>query len=304
MSSRQSAVLTPAVGTSLVNSISLNGFQGANLEGRLSPVAISVKPNTRPGPRKICTCISSFALLHEDSRGVILEMHGEARIGADLTDELSAWQRWLQHPERSRLRNALFQIHFWMGAVTGIYLALMSLTGSIIVHRNELSGWVFVERLVDLHANLMFGKYGRAVNGAGAICLTLLCFTGAIIWWPGLRYWRRSLTVSWRANFPRITWDLHSALGFWSLLLILLWGVSAIYFAFPRIFDGLFLLDPADRFTDVGLSWLGKLHFGRFNWFTEAVWTVLGLAPAILAFTGMFICCRRVIYKKPSNPNT
>jgi uncharacterized iron-regulated membrane protein len=220
-----------------------------------------------------------------------------------ISDEPGVWQRWLQHPERTWLRKTLFQIHFWIGAVMATYVGIMSVTGSIIVHRNELVGWVFVQRLVDLHANLMFGKYGRAVNGAGAVGLTALCFTGAIIWWPGLNHWRRSLTVNWRASFPRITWDLHSALGFWSLLLVLLWGVSGMYFTFPRMFNALFLLDPADRFTDNSLLWLTNLHFGRFNRFTEAVWTLSGLIPAVLAFTGMFICCRRVIYKKPSHPN-
>jgi hypothetical protein len=29
----------------------------------------------------------------------------------------------------------------------------------------------------------------------------------------------------------------------------------------------------------------------------------VGLAPAVLAFTGVFICCRRIIFHKPSNPN-
>ena len=61
--------------------------------------------------------------------------------------------------------------------------------------------------------------------------------------------------------------------------------------------------DPADHFTDEGLSWLAQLHFGRFGGFAEALWTLLGLVPAVLAFTGVFICCRRVMYKKPSNPN-
>lgn len=218
------------------------------------------------------------------------------------SDELNAWQRWLQHPEKSRLRNALFRVHLWIGAVMGIYIGLMSLTGSIIVHRNELARWAFVERIVDLHANLMFGQYGRAVNGVGAICLTALGFTGAMIWWPGWNHWRRSMNVSWRAGFPRISWDLHSALGFWSLLLVLLWGVSGVYFAFPSWFNVLLRLDPRDRYTDNGLFLLANLHFGRFNWFTEAAWTLLGLVPAILAFTGIFICCRRVIYKKPANP--
>jgi uncharacterized iron-regulated membrane protein len=101
----------------------------------------------------------------------------------------------------------------------------------------------------------------------------------------------------------RISWDLHSALGLWCFVIILLWGISGIYFSFPQIFNALFLLDPADHFTDQGLFWLSQLHFGRFDWFTEVLWTLLGLVPAVLAFTGVFICCRRMIYKKPSNPN-
>jgi len=84
----------------------------------------------------------------------------------------------------------------------------------------------------------------------------------------------------------------------------MVWGISAIYFAFPQAFDTLQLFDPADRFTDQGLFWLSQLHFGRFGWFAEAIWAVLGLVPALLAFTGVFICCRRVFYKKPSNPRS
>ena len=217
--------------------------------------------------------------------------------------KLSGWQQWLKQPQTLWLYNTLFQIHFWIGAVTGVYVALMSVTGSVIVYRNELSRWTSVEWIVKLHSNLLLGSTGRLVNGIGGICLTLLCLTGAIIWWPGVKNWRRSLTVSWSSQFPRINWDLHSALGFWSFLFVLLWGISGIYFSFPQWFAVLLLLDPADRVTDQGLYWLSELHFGRFGWFTQAVWAVAGLVPAVLAFTGTFICCRRVIYKKPSNPN-
>jgi uncharacterized iron-regulated membrane protein len=140
------------------------------------------------------------------------------------------------------------------------------------------------------------------VNGIGGGCLTLLCLTGAIIWWPGVKYWRRSLQVNWGARFPRINWDLHSAFGFWCFLFVLLWGFSGFYFAFPQAFSIFFVLDPADRITDRWLFWLSELHFGRFTRLTEALWAVLGLVPGVLAFTGTFICCRRVIFKKPSNP--
>ena len=221
----------------------------------------------------------------------------------DLGSKPSGWQQWLKQPQSVWLHNVFFQIHFGIGAVAGVYLALMSVTGSISVYRNELSRLTSVGWIVKLHTNLLLGSTGRLVNGIGAISLTLLCLTGGIIWWPGVKNWRRSLTVSWRAQFPRVNWDLHSALGFWCFFFVLLWGISGIYFAFPRWFDVLLLIDPPDRFTDQGLFWLSELHFGRFSWFTKAVWAVLGLVPAVLAFTGTFICCRRVIYNKPSNPN-
>lgn len=233
-------------------------------------------------------------------------------MGRDTADPLSrlavstramvAWQQWLDHPEKFWVRQVLFQIHLWAGAAVSAYILVMSLTGSVLVYRNELSTKLSVEWLVDLHENLLTGSTGHTINGVGAICLTLLCLTGAVIWWPGTLHWRRSLTVDRRARFPRINWDLHSALGFWFFPFVVVWGISGIYFAFPRPFNVLLRFDPEDRFTDWGLSWLSQLHFGRFGWLAEAVWALAGLVLAVLAFSGMFICCRRMIFKKPSNP--
>lgn len=214
---------------------------------------------------------------------------------------MSAWQQWRDHPEKSWVRNVFYQVHFWVGALVAAYIFVMSISGSLIVYRDELFAMGFsVEWIADLHANLLTGSTGRVVNGIGAICLTVLCLTGAVIWWPGMNYWRRSLTVEWRAHFPRINWDLHSALGFWCFVFVLMWGVSGIYLALPDQFTAALLLDPAADVT----SWLPQLHFGRFGGVVEAVWALLGLVPAVLAFTGMFICCRRVIFKKPSNPKS
>ncbi|MGA2714817.1 MAG: PepSY-associated TM helix domain-containing protein [Bryobacteraceae bacterium] len=92
---------------------------------------------------------------------------------------MTAWQQWLQHPERFWVRKALFQIHLWLGAGVGLYVVMMSVTGSIIVFRDELSKWFSVEWLVKLHENLLLGENGRRVNGIGAICVTTVCLTGA-----------------------------------------------------------------------------------------------------------------------------
>jgi uncharacterized iron-regulated membrane protein len=226
--------------------------------------------------------------------------------------ELSGWQQWLHHPEQLWLRRMFFQIHLWLGMAAGLYMLVMSLSGSVIVYRNELEhpgnseSIVFrvVEWLVDLHENLLFGMTGRSVNGVGALCLTALCLTGAILWWPGITHWRRSLSVNWRSSFARLNWDLHNTLGFWCFFFLMVWGISGIYFAFPEKFTWLIdLLDPPGtsnklHLGDLALLWLSNLHFGRFGWFAEALWTLLGLVPAVLAFTGVFMCCHRLFVRK------
>jgi uncharacterized iron-regulated membrane protein len=218
---------------------------------------------------------------------------------------MSVWQQWLEHPEKVWLRRAIFHVHLLLGVGFGLYIVLMSITGSLIVYRNELertpSLVSSVEWIVNLHENLLFGTNGRFVNGICAISLVSLCLSGAIIWWPGIAHWRRALTLNWRSAFPRFSWDLHSALGFWGFLLVLMWATSGLYFAFPDAVNALFgFIDPGDRFTDPTLFWLAALHFGRFGWFAEAVWTLVGLLPALLAVTGVFLCCHRLIYKGPS----
>jgi len=110
--------------------------------------------------------------------------------------------------------------------------------------------------------------------------------------------------VNWKFPFARLSWDLHSALGFWAFFCSDV-GISGLYFAFPQPFNAVFgLIDPGGHFTDSTLAGLSSLHFGRFGWFAEAVWTLLGLMPAVLAVTGVFLCCRRMIFKAPLSDRT
>ncbi len=53
-------------------------------------------------------------------------------------DHLSLWQRWLQQPQKIWLRRAFFQIHLWSGIVVGLYIFMISVTGSVLVYRNEI----------------------------------------------------------------------------------------------------------------------------------------------------------------------
>src|SRR5437879_7569619 len=47
-------------------------------------------------------------------------------------------QRWMRRPQKVWLRRALFQIHLWTGIGVGLYVLLISVSGSAIVFRNKL----------------------------------------------------------------------------------------------------------------------------------------------------------------------
>jgi len=300
------------------------------------------------------------------------------------------WQQWIRQPQSVWLRRAIFQIHLWTGVGVGLYVLMISLTGSVLVYRNELYTAVTPKpimstgsgprlttdqlkdaatrayprynianvgrprnprqavpillvrgrdkqerlfdpytgddvgeavtrsvrlafRLLDLHDNLLAGKTGRRVNAFGAILTTVLGLTGLIIWWPGIKNWRRGLTVHWKARWKRFTWDLHSMMGFWTVGFILVFGLTGIYLGNPTPFENVAdYLQPLTeenagfRVVDKVLYWFAYLHFGRFggrfpgcgrtcNAAFKVVWAVFGFMPACLFVTGAVMWWNRVL---------
>jgi uncharacterized iron-regulated membrane protein len=100
----------------------------------------------------------------------------------------------------------------------------------------ELPPRSFVRTLQDLHFDLLAGRTGRIVNGVGGLLLLALGITGLVIWWPGIANWRRGFTVDFRRSWKRVNWDLHGAIGVWTLAMIAMWGVTGAYFAWPSQF--------------------------------------------------------------------
>jgi uncharacterized iron-regulated membrane protein len=232
---------------------------------------------------------------------------------------MTVWKGWVLHPQRLWLRRCVFQVHLWSGIGLGAYILMISVTGSVLVYRNELfdvservlqaTSW-----LLDLHDNLLAGASGRTVNGFGAIAVLVLAFSGLVIWWPGAHAWRRSLTLPRGLSARRTVWHLHSMVGFWTLGIILMIGLSGAYLGFPEQFQALAdFLDPprdggGDRITDRLLYWLAYLHFGRIygigipcsgpglcDQATKATWALFGLSPAFMFVTGAIVWWNRVL---------
>jgi uncharacterized iron-regulated membrane protein len=311
------------------------------------------------------------------------------------TNQVSLWQRWVRQPQKIWLRRALFQVHLWSGIAVGIYVLMISVTGSIVEYSNELyraatvkpiisrgSGprlsdaqlaaaakllypayrvvrighgrdpdqavdiWLgrgkqikrrlfdprsgsdlgnsvppgirAVSTLLDLHDNLLGGPTGRKVNGLGALIVLVLGGTGLVTWWPGIKTWRRSLTLPRGVGWKSWNWHLHSMIGIWTLAFTLVFALSGIYLVIPDTFQNLVdRLDPPTaanagiRLGDRVIYWLAYLHFGRINGIgipcrgpgicdqaTKAVWALFGLAPAVMFVTGAIMWWNRVLHPR------
>ena len=175
-----------------------------------------------------------------------------------------------------------------------------------------------VSKLLELHDDLLAGPTGRSINGVGALLIVVIAVTGIVVWWPGIRTWRRSLTVQRNTGWRRFIWTLHSMLGFWSFGFILLFAISGAYLGNPERFqdfadriEPLTAANARTRTVDQVVYWLAYLHVGRINGIglpcsgpglcdatTKLIWAVVGLAPAGMFVTGAMMWWNRVVRKK------
>jgi uncharacterized iron-regulated membrane protein len=294
------------------------------------------------------------------------------------------WEQWVHRPKSLWLRRALFQVHLWLGLALGLYVVVLSVTGSALVYRVELErylqpprpvfepdrtrltqdelrqtaerlypGWtvtrigtrvtrrnpvieIWVERdgeklervfnpytgedlgdaiprnvrllnqVAEFHFDLLLGETGEIVNAVASGVFTLLVCSGLVVWWPGIKHWKRSLGVARGTSWMRVNWDLHSAIGIWAFLIMLLWGLSGVYLSYPDPFAAFVdrISDPdailGQRPGDIVLSWMSRLHFGRFRSasYLQVLWVPLGLLPAVMFVTGTLMWWNRVLRKR------
>jgi uncharacterized iron-regulated membrane protein len=112
------------------------------------------------------------------------------------------------------------------------YVFIDANTGRIVGTINPDRSWLVW--IIDLHFRLLGGRVGEILNGVGAGCLLLLCATGALVWWAGLKHWTRGLKINLHRSWRRINFDLHSAVGFWTLLVLSMWAFTGVYFVWPK----------------------------------------------------------------------
>jgi uncharacterized iron-regulated membrane protein len=178
--------------------------------------------------------------------------------------------------------------------------------------------------LSALHGKLLWEENGYMWNGIGGLLLGLVSFTGLVIWWPGMSRVVRAMIVTRGVGWRRLNYDLHSAVGFWTFGLLLMWGLTGAYFVFPTPFR-----ETVNFFAPVNaprpavpvitnptpnaptpqrrqrrpLTTGGKIlrgfsfaHYGNFaGWPVKALWVLLGLAPVVLFISAVIMWWNRVL---------
>jgi uncharacterized iron-regulated membrane protein len=154
---------------------------------------------------------------------------------------------------------------------------------------------IWFEKISKLHGNLMAGQTGRLFNGIGSIAVLLLSATGMALWWRGMKHWTRGLFVRWGKSWKAFNWDLHSAVGFWTSVVVFLWALTGVYFSFPRFFAPL---------GDPMISFFVSMHFGRtYGLPVKFIWAFVGMMPPLLFVTGAIMWWNRWI-KAEADPQT
>ena len=94
---------------------------------------------------------------------------------------------------------------------------------------------LFNRNLTTMHVALMApGYYGLQAVGFLGIAMVLFGFSGLTLWWPRKDQWRSAFGIRRGARGFRLNRDLHSVVGFWSLIVFLIISISGVDLAFPR----------------------------------------------------------------------
>lgn len=285
-------------------------------------------------------------------------------------------QRWMQSPQTHWFRKTVFQVHLWMGIGFGLYVLVISLSGSALLLKWPFYGWFepkiiepteaiplegealtarmtevyagyelgfttyssepematyivlkkdneyiphyfnqytgedvgparpwqikAIQWLADVHEELLLGQKGRIINGLGGVLFVLMSLSGVLIWWRGQARWIEGLQIK-RHSKRIFIWQLHSFIGFWSLLLMFAWGISAIQIGFPQYINSMVEWLNTDLTGFIPLdNWLRffrRVHFARYGEGTWANWgwIIASFLPTVLFISGFILWWKRVV---------
>ncbi len=214
--------------------------------------------------------------------------------------------QFIEQPRQLWLRKALFQVHLWLGVGLGLYFALVSLTGSLIVYKKEIER-AMIPRLIHVDPLPQRQSLDAMVAKVKAAYPHLALNNIYLYWDPGVTWsfrmqgraegrvqvyvdpYRNEILGEdrYKDKFLQWVYDLHVnlLLGEWGELLNG-WGGFAL--ALTSL-SGLVIWWPGRRWWKQGFVYETRARWKRQNYDLHKVggfWTALPLL--LLAVTGAY----------------
>lgn len=104
----------------------------------------------------------------------------------------------------------------------------------------SLHRWLLLDRIEEPILESMGNRdLGRFINGVSTLLFTLGVITGIVIWFPNkVRNWKQGLKIKWNANWKRVNHDLHNTLAFYSLVFLLIMGLTGPFWSYSWYREG------------------------------------------------------------------
>ncbi|MBJ6144911.1 PepSY domain-containing protein [Hymenobacter sp. BT559] len=120
----------------------------------------------------------------------------------------------------------------------GPTLFLNPYTGAVLGEFNKQQS--FFHFIEEIHRGLVAGRVGKLVMGINSSIFVFILGTGLVLWWPATRRALSSrLRVKWDASWKRVTYDWHTALGFYSSVFLLIMALTGVGMAFDWVGKGI-----------------------------------------------------------------
>ena len=114
--------------------------------------------------------------------------------------------------------------------------ATMRITGERNWGEAGLTRLLLMPTLFHIHRYLVAGETGKTVVAVTGVALALMVLSGMVVWWPRMARsaWLHALTVRHGGSWPRFSFQLHRAGGFFAAPLLLVTAVSGVHFNMPQ----------------------------------------------------------------------
>lgn len=105
----------------------------------------------------------------------------------------------------------------------------------------SLHRWLLLDKIEKpIFKSISNRELGSIITGTATILFTLGCITGLVIWFPKkIKNWKQGLKIKWNANWKRVNHDLHNSLAFYSLIFLLIMGLTGPQWSFEWYRTGL-----------------------------------------------------------------